>query len=256
MARLKKVASLEDLGELNMPQDTINQILYAQGIDITVETPLYRRLMNQNTKFTVEMWSMSDSTFSVFSGTFNGMWTPGNIEYNGNFSSEAEAESYIQNNLQGQAEYGETVMVESRLKRNDFMKKHAAGDEPDYKKMATEFAREMNIPEVELEHKTSLNRYYENWQDYMEKYYPEWAKYPAFIWRGWSYFTDNFANESKQEETKEEPKEETPEVKEQEQENVQEEPEENTDPLAHPGAEVGVSDMGLDSGSGGSSTTN
>jgi len=241
LTRLKKIASLEDLGEMNMPLDFINQALYAQGVDITAESTLYRRLMNKNTKFIVEMWAMSDKTFGVFSGDFNGMWTVGNIEYNGNFASESEAESYIQNNLQGQAEYGETVMVESRLKRNDFMRKQAAGDEPDYKKLADEFAKEMNIPEVEREHKTSLNKYYEDWVGYMEKYYPEWAKFPAFIWRGWGYFVDNTVVEEDQEK----PEEEAPKTEEPKTEETQQEVQENVDPHATPGADVGVSDIGM-----------
>lgn len=209
MTRLKKIASVEDLGEMNMPSNIIDQNLYGEGADISVESVLYRRLMNSNTKFIVEMWKMSDNTFGVFSGKFNGMWTIDSIETNGNFADESEAESYIQTNLQSQAEYGETVMIQSRLK-SSFRKLHAAGKEPDYQEIADGFASQIDIkiPQVEEGHKSSLNKYYDDFASYMTKYYPEWAKYPAFIWGGWGYFTDNYKNEEQPEEPKEEPQEE------------------------------------------------
>lgn len=212
MTRLKKIASIEDLGEMNMTSDLINQNLYTSGEDISAESVVYRRLMNNNTKFIVEMWKMSDNTFGVFSGKFNGMWTIDSIEANGNFADESSAESYIQTNLQGQAEYNETVMIQSRLKKT-FRTLHAAGKEPDYQEIADGFASQVDIkiPEVEEGHKSSLNKYYDDFVDYMTKYYPEWAKYPAFIWGGWGYFTDNYKNEEQPEEPKEEPKEETQE---------------------------------------------
>lgn len=240
MTRLRKIASIEDLSEMNMPQDLINQILYQQGEDVTAEDVLYRRLMNQNTKFIVEMWSTSDKTFRVFSGSYNGMWTPGDIENHGIFDNESAAESYIQENLQGQAEYGEAVMVGSRLKRNNFKTLHAAGNEPDYKEIADGFAShiDIKIPDVEKGHKTSLNKYYDDFASYMTKYYPDWARYPAFIWGGWGYFTDNFGKD-------EEPKEEEPK-----EEEVKEEPQqEQAQPEVQPAMDTNTVDMGSDIGS-------
>lgn len=246
MTRLRKTASIEDLGEMNMQQDLINQILYTEGEDITVESVLYRRLMNQNTKLIVEMWSMSDATFGVFSGSYNGMWTIDSIETHGIFDNESAAESYIQANLQGQAEYGEVVMVGSRLKRNNFKTLQAAGSEPDYKEIADGFANhvDIKIPDVEKGHKTSLTKYYDDFTSYMTKYYPDWARYPAFIWGGWGYFTDNYGKDegSKEEEPKEDEQQET-------QQEVQQE---QAQPAVDMGSDIGSdigSDMGSDMGS-------
>lgn len=226
MARLMKKADIEELGEINMPQDILNQVVYNAGEDTTADSIVYRRLMNSNTKFTVEVWIMSDNTFGIFSGMFDGMWTINNIGYHGGFHSESEAESYVQLNLQDKAEYNEVVNVQSRLRKNDFMKKQAAGKEPEYEEIAKGFAEKtkIEIPEVEKGHASSLNKYYDGFVSYMEKYYPEWAKYPAFIWSGWGYFVDTFGkdnDEEVQEETTQEP-EENEEVETQEVQQVQE----------------------------------
>ncbi|AEO93497.1 gp238 [Bacillus phage G] len=243
MSYLRKIANVDELGEINMPQDILNQILYNIGEDISVGSIVYRRLMNSNTRFTVEVWVMSDNTFCVFSGEFDGMWTVSNIEYNGNFSSEAEAESFVQANLQSKADFNEVVMVQSRLKKNDFMRKHAAGKEPDYEEIAKGFAStiDVSVPDIEKGHASSLNKYYDDFESYMKKYYPEWAKYPAFIWGGWGYFVDSYNN---QENKEEKPEEDTQVENQQEEQNEQVEQIQQTD--VTPTVDVSM-DMGSDS---------
>lgn len=222
MKRLRKIAGIEDLDEMNMPSDVLNQVVLASGEDIRVEKVVYRRLMEKNIRFIVEMWLMSNNTYGVFSGDFGGMWTINNIKLEGNFKSQSEAELYVQTNLQDKAEYGEAVMIESRLKRVDFLKKQAAGKEPDYKEIADGFKEtvDINIPEVEKGHSNSFDKYYSQFEGYMKKYYPEWAKYPAFIWGGWGYFIDSFKNEESKE---------TPEVEDKQEEQVQEQSIETTE---------------------------
>lgn len=253
--RLRKLAEIEELNEMNMPVDVINQVLYNQGEDVTVEEVLYRRMMNENTKYIVEIWSLSDNQFGVFSGKFDGMWTINNINYNGKFASSAEAESYVQNNLQSQAEYGETVKIESRLRKNNFKILYAAGKEPDYKSIAQEFYEtlDINIPEVEKGHKTSLNKYYDDWVAYMKKYYPEWAKYPAFIWRGWGYLVD-YATQKHEEQNednkdKEEIKEDTIKSEEVEKQTIDESNQDvstEQQPVETPSVNMNVDNVGGD----------
>lgn len=201
MSRLKKLANVEELNEMNMPSNVLNTIIQVENANDTVNTVVYRRLMNNNTKFIVEIWELAGQKYVVFHGRFQGQWTNENIHMSEIFESLNEAQLYVQSNLQGEAEVNELV-VSKRLKGN-FRKLLAAGKEPDYQEISKGFQKEVNIPEVEMQHKDHLNSYYNEWVNYMKRYYPEWAQYPAYIWRGWGYFTDSVTKEEPAEDNKE-----------------------------------------------------
>jgi hypothetical protein len=110
ISRLRKIAEIEDLGEKNIPSDFINQILVSKEINAQSETLIYRHLMNANSRFVVEIWQLSDKSFAVISGHFNGQWTLGDIEYDGPYESQSEAEMFVQTELQGQAETPENIL--------------------------------------------------------------------------------------------------------------------------------------------------
>ena len=144
LRKMKKKATLEDLNNMNMPMGLLNEILLSKGEDEVVENVKYRRMMNSNMKFVVEMWEMSDKTYSVFSGEFQGAWTLDNIEFNGNFSDDTEAELYIQTKLQSSADTQENV-VGSVKRLNNFKKKLASGKGPDYDTVIDGFLKEVEI---------------------------------------------------------------------------------------------------------------
>lgn len=177
-SRLKKIASIEDLSEMNVSQTLINQILQGDNTGVSSEYVTFRRLMNSNTKFVVEIWSLNDGTFGVFSGYFEGQWNPDIVNYHGSFQSESEAELYVQDNLQQHAESKENLLARKK-KAREMM---TAGKEPEYSKLAKDFLKSIDIKDPK-----NINKYYRDWVQYMNHYYPEWAAYPAFIWRGWGY---------------------------------------------------------------------
>ncbi|MNJ90286.1 hypothetical protein D3C87_78810 [compost metagenome] len=189
MTRLKKIAELQDLGEMNMSTNVLNTIIQTKDASDTVSNVIYRRNMNSNTKFVVEIWELTGEKYAVFYGHFQGQWTQDNVSMSDIFDNLNEAQLYVQNQLQGEAEVNELVVATKRL--NGFKKLLAAGSEPDYNEISKNFQKEMNIPSVEMKHKDHLNKYYDQWTDYMKKYYPQWSQYPAYIWRGWNYFTDS-----------------------------------------------------------------
>lgn len=204
MTRLKKIAELQDLGEMNMPNNVLNTIIQEKDASDTVNSVVYRRNMNSNTKFIVEIWELTGEKYVVFYGHFQGQWTQDNVSMSEIFDNLNEAQLYVQNHLQGEAEVNELVVSSKRLV--SFRKLLAAGNEPNYSEIARNFQKEMNIPSVEMKHKDHLNKYYDQWADYMKQYYPQWSQYPAYIWRGWNYFTDSVTEEDKSEE----PKQDTP----------------------------------------------
>lgn len=228
ISRLKRIASIEDIGEKNMPQNLVNQILQGQDTGVASESVVFRKEMNSNTRFVVEIWSLDNGTFGVFSGHYEGQWNPGIIDYHGGFSSETEAQLFVQDNLQSQAESKENLLAKKKEIARTMM---AAGKEPDYNDLAQEFLKTVTIDD-----KKNVNKYYQSWVDYMNRYYPEWAAYPAFIWRGWGYVTNVVEDK---EDNKEDNKEET------NQDTHQEEILFST-----PGAEVGAIPS-FDSGGGG-----
>ncbi|MDF2533878.1 MAG: hypothetical protein K0R18_35 [Bacillales bacterium] len=204
MARLKKVAELQELNELNMSSNVLNVIIQTKDASDTVSNVVYRRLMNNNTKLVVEIWELTGEKYAVFSGHYQGQWTANNIEMSEIFDSLNEAQLYVQTELQGEAEVNQLIVSFKRL--NNYKKIMAKGGEPNYNQIAKDFQKEVNIPDVEMHHKEHINKYYGQFQDYMKQYYPEWAKYPAYIWGGWGHFT-NLVNPDN---SKDEPKEETP----------------------------------------------
>lgn len=224
VSRLRRIASINDLGEKNMPQDLINQILQTQDTGVASESTIFRKEMNSNTRFVVEIWSLDNGTFGVFSGHFEGQWNPGIIDYHGGFTSETEAQLYVQDNLQGQAESKENLLASKKEIAKKLM---AAGKEPEYSDLAQEF-----LKTVTIEDKKNVNKYYQNWVDYMNRYYPEWAAYPAYIWRGWGYVTSIVEDQND--------KEDNNDTKEDNNDNGNHDISQEEMPFNTPGADVGV----------------
>lgn len=111
VSRLLRVAKVEDLGQKNMEATTLNIILHDNNVDATVSSPVFRKLMNSNTRYIVEVWQLNDAKFVVFSGYFNGDWTADNVTFNGVFEDQPSADLYVQENLQSEAESKENLMT-------------------------------------------------------------------------------------------------------------------------------------------------
>ncbi len=106
--RLKKIANyeMEDLGNDNMTTFILNQTIPQSGEDNVVEEGgcIFRKMMNDSTKYVVEVWKLVGGHYAVFSGTADGNWVVGDIEMHGEFNSESEAMNYVQQNLQSKAD--------------------------------------------------------------------------------------------------------------------------------------------------------
>ncbi|MNC25066.1 hypothetical protein D3C75_731420 [compost metagenome] len=111
ISRLKKVAAVENLDEKNMSTMVLNNILQETNTDATVSSILFRKMMNSNTRYIVEIWQLNNSRFAVFSGYFEGDWNVDNVTFNGVFEDQTAAELYVQENLQDEAESKENLLA-------------------------------------------------------------------------------------------------------------------------------------------------
>lgn len=235
-SRLKKLAEIADLSEKNMTKEVLNEILQIEDLGATVENTIYRRMMNSNTRLVVEIWELNNQHFAVFSGYYNGPWNKDNINFNGSFDNSTAAEMYVQEHLQDQADRKENLFAS---KKNEVINKLAAGEEPDYQTMVSNFLKNVKIPEQDKKNETTLNRHYNEWINYMNKYYPAWAAYPAYIWRGWGYVVDKVVD---------------PEAPKDSEDQTEDNNTQDSNPLNKPGIEVG-NDSSFDSGGGGESNS-
>ena len=121
--RLKRLAAVEDLGEKNMNQSILNQILLDNGEEMVVNEVLFREMLNDSTKYVVETWKTNTGEFAIFSGKHDGSWRIDNIEYNGKQNSESNALLYVQQNLQQEAGGFDILVAKSQIRLKKISKK-------------------------------------------------------------------------------------------------------------------------------------
>jgi hypothetical protein len=199
---LKKTADKQELGNKNMPEYFLNQILVTApdnlGGDSKVQELILRELRNETTGYIIEVWKLNNNSYAVFEGECPTSWvTQNDITVLGEFGTEPEALGFINSNSdiiqksqvvenafddQGN---GTQQNVASRIR--DFQTRFAKGQEPDYKFLKKDFMKKYKIKSIDPKNKDSYLASYKAWIEYMLNYYPEWAQYPAYVWRGWGY---------------------------------------------------------------------